>query len=125
MASYEQEQQERIEQRDILQADISKAEKVHDNVQTFLNLIQKYTDIQELTAAILHELIDKIVVHEKEETEDGKKVQMVEIHYRFIGYIPMWQMFDGVGSINGYPVGELIAEALCEAKQRYLTTVAV
>ena len=53
----------------------------------FLPLIQKYTDIQELNAHILNELIEKIVVHEKEIGADGTKTQQVDIYYRFIGYV--------------------------------------
>ena len=51
----------------------------------FVNLIKKYTVIDQLDAAILNELIDKIVVHHKEIAEDGRVFQQVEIYYRFIG----------------------------------------
>ena len=49
-----------------------------------MNLIKKYTVIDQLDAAILNELIDKIEVHEAEKI-DGKRVQKVDIYYRFIG----------------------------------------
>jgi hypothetical protein len=38
-----------------------------------------------LDAAILNELIDKIVVHHKEQAEDGRTFQQIEIYYRFVG----------------------------------------
>ena len=38
-----------------------------------------------LDASILNELIDKIVVHHKEKTEDGQVFQQVEIFYWFVG----------------------------------------
>jgi len=57
----------------------------HD-AQVFVDLIRKYTDITELNAALLNELIDRIVVNEKEKDEDGNETQRVDIHYRFVGF---------------------------------------
>lgn len=56
-------------------------------MERFLPLIRKYTDITELKAHILNELIEKIVVHEKQVDGDGVKSQEVDIYYKFIGYI--------------------------------------
>ena len=53
----------------------------------FLPLIWKYTNVQELTPHILNELIEKIVVHEKEIGEGGVKTQQVDIYYKFIGCV--------------------------------------
>ena len=57
------------------------------DIQQFLPLIWKYTNVQELTPHILNELIEKIVVHEKEIGEDGVKTQQVDIYYKFIGCV--------------------------------------
>ena len=46
-----------------------------DATDKFVNLIKKYTVIDQLDAAILNELIDKIVVHHKEVAEDGRVFQ--------------------------------------------------
>ena len=43
--------------------------------------------VLEVDAHILNELIDRIVVHEKELGPDGIKHQRVDIHYKFIGYV--------------------------------------
>ena len=40
-----------------------------------------------MTPYILNELIEKIVVHEKEIGADGVKTQQVDIYYKFIGLI--------------------------------------
>ena len=56
-------------------------------IQQFLPLIWKYTNVQELTPHILNELIEKIVVHEKEIGEGGVKTQQVDIYYKFIGCV--------------------------------------
>lgn len=44
--------------------------------------------MEKLDAAILNELIDKIVVHHKEKSEDGRTYQQIEIFYRFVGKLP-------------------------------------
>ena len=59
----------------------------NDSIQQFLPLIWKYTNVQELTPHILNELIEKIVVHEKEIGEGGVKTQQVDIYYKFIGCV--------------------------------------
>ena len=66
-------------------------------------------DIQELTAPLLHTLIDHVVIHEKEEV-DGEVIMRVEIYYRFIGK---------VGDENG---DDICAEPTKNAKTHYYTT---
>ena len=34
-------------------------------------------------------MIDRIVVHEKVTNPDGQKSQRVDIHYKFIGFVPV------------------------------------
>ena len=46
----------------------------------------QYTDITELTEELLHTLIDRVVVHEKE-VIDGETVMRIDIYYRFIGKV--------------------------------------
>ena len=77
-----------------LREQLAHTQEVQDNVEQFVPLIQKYTDIQELTPHILNELIEKIVVHEKKVEEDGSKSQMVEIHYKFVGCIDLSAMLN-------------------------------
>jgi hypothetical protein len=57
------------------------------NAECFFRAIERYTDIMELTVPMLHELIQRIVVHQA--VGRGKaKTQRVDIHWRFIGVIP-------------------------------------
>ncbi|MFA7661159.1 MAG: DUF4368 domain-containing protein, partial [Anaerovoracaceae bacterium] len=72
---------------------ITRAESVYENIEKFLPIIKKYTDITELNTQILNELIQKIVVYEKTDNPDGSKSQRVDIHYKFIGYLEMKEMF--------------------------------
>ena len=54
------------------------------NIEYFLNLVRKYTCIEELTAEIIREFVTKIYVH-KPETIDGRKMQRIRIVYNCIG----------------------------------------
>lgn len=84
--SYENEYNELKERQNVLTQQISKIETTECNAETFTNLIEKYLNITELNARILNELIEKIVVHEKE-IINGEKYQMVEIYYKFVGIL--------------------------------------
>jgi len=64
-------------------------EKLHEmNADGFLQMVRKYTDIEELTYEILHSFIDKIIVHHRGNLF-GEMVQKVEIYYKMIGYVEM------------------------------------
>lgn len=50
----------------------------------FLELVKRYTDFSELTAPMLNEFIEKVVVHEADKST-GERVQKVDIYLNFIG----------------------------------------
>lgn len=83
--SYELEQVEIKKALPILKSKIDELKRQSDCADNFINVIKKYTIIDKLDAAILNELIDKIVVHHKEQAEDGRTFQQIEIYYRFVG----------------------------------------
>lgn len=83
--SYELEQVEIKKALPILKSKIDEFKRQSDCADNFINVIKKYTIIDKLDAAILNELIDKIVVHHKEQAEDGRTFQQIEIYYRFVG----------------------------------------
>lgn len=65
---------------------LNENEKIADNAARFTDLIERYTDITELDYELLHTLIEKIYVHERENT-NGKTIIKVDIYYRFIGNV--------------------------------------
>lgn len=81
----DQEERELKSKQETLKEQWEKTQEAFQNVEKFIPLIKKYTDIQELNAYILNELIERIVVHEKVVDEDGNKTQKVEIYYKFVG----------------------------------------
>ena len=83
--SYELEQVEIKKALPILKSKIDELKRHSHCADNFINVINKYTIIDKLDAAILNELIDKIVVHHKEQAEDGRTFQQIEIYYRFVG----------------------------------------
>lgn len=71
-----------------LTATIEQVEQDSVGLQRFLELVDKYTNIQELDRALLNNLIEKIVVHLSEiDPLSGKKNQRITIYYRFVGRI--------------------------------------
>lgn len=93
---YENEQSELKEKSKYLLSEIEKADEIFTNAENFVKLIECYTDVKELNAKILNELIDRIVVYEKTENADGSKSQRVDIYYKFIGYISLGEMKQAV-----------------------------
>lgn len=83
---YEAEQKELRQVVKEFQAKMQEVEAKNENTYRFLDLIRKYTDITELTASMLKELIDRIVIHQSDKV-NGKRSQMIDIYYRFIGSI--------------------------------------
>ena len=61
---------------------IDTAEQKSADVTAFIRAVQKYEHITELTPEIMHELIEKIVVHDPDKSS-GHRTQQIEIHYRF------------------------------------------
>lgn len=55
---------------DTEQADLQ-AEKHSVNVDRFLSIVKKYTNLTELTSEILHEFVDRIIVHAPTKAADG------------------------------------------------------
>ena len=84
--NYDKEQQElklKIEQ---LSKDIENTENKDTDITQFISNVKKYTEIDHLTAEILNELIEKIVIHQQEKIDD-KKTQEIDIYYRGVGII--------------------------------------
>ena len=87
-SDYEKEQQEiEISMREI-QEKLMQFEEDTDRTEEFLLLVHKYTDIQELTPAIINEFVDKVLIR-KAERIDGERVQEIEVYLNFIGKVEL------------------------------------
>ena len=61
-----------------------------EKLSKFLKVVKSYTEIEELTPEILNSFIEKIYIGETEKYE-GRKMQEVEIIYKFVGAINLPQ----------------------------------
>ena len=85
-AAYEDEQKILKSRADILKEQVGSYDVHKNNATQFIDIVRNYMNIPELTSAILNELIEKIVVHERE-IVNGNKTQRVDIYYRYVGLI--------------------------------------
>ena len=88
---YEEEQFELKAQIKSMKKIVAEEKKHELNADEFLKMVRKYSQIEELTLDILHEFIEKIVVHHREKVF-GETVQKVEIYYKMIGHIEIPRM---------------------------------
>jgi site-specific DNA recombinase len=83
-ANYEAEQQTLEKRVTELKSIMTEEKESALNVDHFLSLVRKYTDIKELTAEIIREFVEKIYVY-KAERIDGRRVQRIKIVWNCIG----------------------------------------
>ena len=84
LADYDREQSELEQMVFELQESIATQAQDFESPQKFVALVKRYTDFSELTASMLNEFIEKVVVHEA--TGDrAHRNQKVDIYFNFIG----------------------------------------
>lgn len=86
-ATYEAEQRGLTVRAAVLQDQLDKAQEKAAGVEKFLALVRKYTEVRELTPAIVNEFIQRIEVHAPDKSS-GHRTQAVDIYYNFIGQTP-------------------------------------
>lgn len=85
-ANYETEQKALKESLVQLKANIEMQNDKASNVSEFVEKVRRYTEIKELTPAIINEFIDCIMVSKKQMI-DEKTVYPIDIYYNGIGII--------------------------------------
>ena len=69
-----------------IQEQLARLDEMKTSKDNFIKAVRRFMEMQTLTPAILHELIDRIEVHHIVGT--GKaRVQQIIIHYRFVGSV--------------------------------------
>ena len=84
--TYENEQDTLTAKIQELKAIINATNDEFNNIDLFVKLVKKYTNIEKLNCKILRAFVDKVLVYQQERI-DGKKVQKIKIIYNFIGDI--------------------------------------
>ncbi len=85
-AAYESEQAELADTIKTISESLNNDKTEQDNIRRFVAVAKKYTELTELTTEILHDFIQKIVVHAPDKSS-GKRVVQLDIYYNFIGKI--------------------------------------
>ncbi len=83
---YEDEQLELKEKIKNIKKVVLEDKKHELDINGFLDIVKKYSQIENLTVDILNEFIDKIIVHHRENIR-GETTQKIEIYYKMIGHI--------------------------------------
>ena len=85
---YEEEQQGLKAEAESLRREIEVQEQQNQNLELFIERVQKYADLDELTPYAAHELIKAIYVGAPDKSS-GKRRQSIYIQYDLIGFIPL------------------------------------
>ena len=84
MADYETEQNELELSVDALEKTFNDYQENADNIDKFIELVHRYTNFTELTTPMIHEFVDKIVVHEADKST-GDRIQQIDIYLKYVG----------------------------------------
>jgi len=90
---FEAEQAGLVQSLELLETDLAELESQSDNVDKFLDTVRRNTQVEKLTPAIVHEFIDRTIIHEPEQAR-GDRRQKVEIVYHKIGKIDLADWLD-------------------------------
>ncbi|MBQ8612977.1 MAG: recombinase family protein [Ruminiclostridium sp.] len=80
--NYEAEQKELRQIIPELSQYIKASEQKNADTAQFIGIVRKYSEIPKLTPEIMHEFIEKIVVHAPDKSS-GHRTQQIDIHFRF------------------------------------------
>jgi len=81
---YESEKAELETQTAKLKEELAQFEADTFRADKFMELVKRYTDFSELTPAMLHEFVEKVIVHECDKSS-GKREQRVDVYLNYIG----------------------------------------
>lgn len=70
---------------------VNEAQSKIIKIDSFLKMARKYTSFEELSRGMLHDLIEKIVIHEGDKSS-GHRQQKIDIYYTFIGEVGATQL---------------------------------
>lgn len=87
-ANYETEQSELKERITQLRSLLAADREINSNAERFLKIVKKHTDVQELSAEIIREYVDRIEIA-KPERFLGDKIQRIRIVWNCIGEFPI------------------------------------
>ena len=84
---YEQEQEELREKLLQLNEEIIQQEEQAENIDRFIGKVRKYLDLDELTPAVLNDMVKAVYVHAPDKSS-GHREQQIDISYDLVGILP-------------------------------------
>lgn len=111
---YEAEQTELEKQTAEIKAELTQFDSDSVRADRFMELVRRYTDFSELTPAMLHEFVEKVVVHEADRSS-GRREQQVDIYLNYIG---QFEVPEGYGDETGEPSLPMTPQEQQRAKWR-------
>ena len=76
-----------------LQSELNIYSEDTNRVDKFVELVHKYTDFTELNTPMIHEFVEKIVIHEADKSS-GVRMQQIDIYLKYVGKldVPMKEL---------------------------------
>ena len=84
---YEQEQEELRKKLLRLNEEITKQEEQSENIDRFISKVRKYLDLDELTPAVLNDMVKAVYVHAPDKSK-GHREQQIDISYDLVEILP-------------------------------------
>jgi len=91
---YETEQAELESQTANIKSELEQFDSDSFRADKFMELVKRYTNFTELTPAMLHEFVEKVVVHEADKSS-GWREQRVDIYLNYIGRFHVPEDYEG------------------------------
>lgn len=87
MLSDDYEQEELREKLLQLNEEINQQEEQAENIERFISKVHEYLDMDELTPAVLNDMVKAVYVH-MPDTSNGHREQQIDISYDLVGILP-------------------------------------
>ena len=87
MLSDDYEQEELREKLLRLNEEISEQEEQAENIDRFISKVRKYLDLDELTPAVLNDMVKALYVHAPDKSKRHRE-QQIDISYDLVGILP-------------------------------------
>ena len=84
---YQLEQIELDDKIKMLKEALAESRQTVDDAKKWIAVVKQYSEPTELTAELLNNMIEEIVIHEAIKHDGGFREQKIEIYYRFVGKI--------------------------------------
>ena len=70
-----------------LNEEITKQEEQAENIDMFIGKVRKYLDLDELTPAVLNDMVKTVYVHTPDKSK-GYREQQIDISHDLVGILP-------------------------------------